>query len=56
MKYPNYSDLGLIQKDKEQKKKSIKPVKQEIIETVYMLSESKKTMINMTDTDWTYEI
>ena len=51
MKYLNYSDLGLIQEEKEKEKKSIKPVKQEIIQIVYVLSESEKTMINMTDTD-----
>lgn len=51
MKYPSYSDLGLIQEEYEKKKKSIKAVKQEIIQTVYRLRESKTNMINMTDTD-----
>lgn len=50
MKYPSYSDLGLIQKEKENKKKSIKHVKQEIIQMLYMVKESEKSMINMTGT------
>ena len=36
---------------RKRKKKSIKPVNQEINQTVYMLSDREKRMINMTDTD-----
>lgn len=51
MKYPSYSDLGLIHEEKEKKKKSIKLVNQEMIQTAYGLSESEKTIIYMTGTD-----
>lgn len=42
MKYPRHYNVGLTQKKNENKKKSIKLVKQETTQTLPMISESEK--------------